>query len=63
MTFDGSALQQIGSHYYLVFPWMDGSSCRFSKSHRSHAELIGEQFAQIHDADLSSLRFSKPLHH
>lgn len=56
LTIDGSALQQIGTHYYLVFPWMDGSLLSIQQVTSSHAELIGEQLAQIHAADLSSLK-------
>lgn len=55
LTIDGSALQQIGTHYYLVFPWVDGSILPINQVTPSHAELIGEQLAQIHAADLSSL--------
>ena len=55
MTIHGSALQQIGTHYYLVFPWVDGSILPINQVTPSHAELIGEQLAQIHAADLSSL--------
>lgn len=56
LTIDGSALQQIGTHYYLVFPWVDGSTLPIHQVTASHAELIGEQLAQIHAADLSSLK-------
>ncbi|VWX33011.1 aminoglycoside phosphotransferase family protein [Exiguobacterium oxidotolerans] len=55
LTIDGSALHQIGTHYYLVFTWVDGSILPVHQVTPNHAELIGEQLAQIHAANLSSL--------
>ncbi|MGE6555910.1 phosphotransferase [Exiguobacterium artemiae] len=55
LTINGSALHQIGTQYYLVFPWVDGLTLPIHQVTPNHAELIGEQLAQIHTADLSSL--------
>ncbi|WP_051525152.1 phosphotransferase [Exiguobacterium artemiae] len=55
LTINGSALHQIGTQYYLVFPWVDRLTLPIHQVTPNHTELIGKQLAQIHTADLSSL--------
>ncbi|MCT4791969.1 MULTISPECIES: phosphotransferase [Exiguobacterium] len=61
LTINGSALHQIGTQYYLVFQWVDGWTLPIHQVTPNHAELIGEQLAQIHTADLSSLPIQQTL--
>lgn len=53
LSFYGSALQQIGTDDYLVFPWTDGIMLKVHQIKPNHAQQIGEQLARIHQADLS----------
>lgn len=53
MPFQGSTLQQIGSDAYLVFPWTEGIILTVQQIKPQHAQHIGQQLAQIHQANLS----------
>ncbi|MCT4780212.1 MULTISPECIES: aminoglycoside phosphotransferase family protein [Exiguobacterium] len=53
LSFHASALQQIGTDHYLVFPWTEGIMLKIHQIRPNHAYHIGEQLARIHQADLS----------
>lgn len=59
LTINGSALHQIGTQYYLVFPWVDGLTLLIDQVTPDHAEQIGKQLGRVHSADLSSLKIQQ----
>ena len=60
LSFHGSALQHIETHYYLVFRWVDAVMLTTHQITADHAAQIGKQLAYIHSADLSSLQIQQP---
>ncbi|WNQ11311.1 phosphotransferase [Paenibacillus aurantius] len=51
----GTALQEIGGHFYLVYQWVDGRALKPDQLTEAHAEKMGTILARLHETDFTEL--------
>ncbi|MBR5800601.1 MAG: phosphotransferase [Lachnospiraceae bacterium] len=53
MEFEGAQIQEVSGTYYMLFPWVEGTSVFPPDIDEIHCEMIGEILGKMHTANLS----------
>lgn len=53
MEFEGTQIQEVEGCYYMLFPWVEGTSVFPPDISEKHCEIIGEILGKMHAAELS----------